>query len=312
MPRTLIAAMISIAFVSAANAATGGHQTIARTSGVMTIGGTPHPYHTEGSGVTCIVTGLAPFFPQQFSDRLKQHIRFVYVDFKNSWNAESPPNLEKITMDSLVDEIDQVRQALGLDKVCVVGHSATGFIAVEYALRHPARVSHSIQICVEPYFTQAFRTVHDAFWVNDASAERKAVKQRLDERLPNATLLSLTPRDSFAMRYVRNGPKYFYDASYDFAWLWIGRHFSAEVVNWYVNKIAADWDPRPRFAKNTVPTFVALGRYDYNVPYVTWDSVKKTMPHLTSHVFEKSGHFPMIEEAALFDDLLIRWLKASR
>jgi proline iminopeptidase len=262
--------------------------------------------------VTCVVTGLAPFFPQLFSERLKQEIRFVYVDFKNSWNAESPRDLAAITMDSLVDEIEQVRRGLGLETICVVGHSATGFVAVEYALRHPDRVSHSILITVEPYFTQEFRTVHDAFWVNDGSAERKAIKQRLDERLPNATLQSLSPRDSYAMRYVRNGPKYFYDATYDLAWLWIGQHFSPEAVNWYVNTIAADWDPRPRLARNTVPTFVALGRYDYNVPYVTWDSLRKTMPHLTSHVFERSGHFPMLEEADRFDDLLIRWLKRPR
>jgi len=279
---------------------------------VFTIGGTPHPYVIEGTGPTCIVTGLAPFFPPQFSDRLKQRIRFVYVDFKNSWNAESPGNVEKITMDYLVDEVDQVRRALGLDKVCVFGHSATGFIAVEYALRHPDRVSHSILVAVEPYFTREYQKIHDAFWETDASADRKAVKRRLDERLPNETLASLSPRDAFAMRYVRNGPKYFYDASYDFAWLWLGRQFSAELIARYVTTIAANWDPRPRLARNTVPTFLALGRYDYNVPPVTWDNSLRSTPRLTTHVFDRSGHFPMLEEPALFDDVLIRWLDAQR
>jgi len=285
--------------------------TTPRSSGVFTIGGTPHPYRIEGTGVTCIVTGLAPLFPPQFSDRLKQRIRFVYVDFKNSWMAESPANVENISMDSLVDEVDEVRRALGLDKVCVVGHSATGFVAVEYALRHPEHVSHSMLVAVEPFFTKEFQRIHDAFWETDASADRKAVKRQLDERLPNATLKSLSPRDEFAMRYVRNAPKYFYDASYDFTWLWLGRTFSAELITHYVTKIAADWDPRPRLARNTVPTFLALGRYDYNVPVVTWDGLRTT-PHLTTHVFDRSGHFPMLEEPALFDDRLIRWLDAQR
>ena len=312
MPNTITVGIIAVALIVAVDAPARASQTIPHSSGVITIGGTPHPYHTEGSGVTCIVTGLAPFFPQQFSDRLKQHIRFVYVDFKNSWGAESPRDLQKITMDSLVDEVDQVRKALGLEKVCVVGHSAIGFVATEYALRHPNRVSHAILACVEPFFTQEFRTMHDAFWETEASADRKQIKQKLDERLPNETLQSLSPKDSFAMRYVRNSPKYFYDATYDLAWLWIGRHFSAEVLDWYINTIAKDWDPRSRLASNTVPTFVALGRYDFNVPYNTWDSVKKTMPHVTAHVFERSGHFPMIEEPARFDDVLIRWLQGLR
>jgi len=36
------------------------------------------------------------------------------------------------------------------------------------------------------------------------------------------------------------------------------------------------------------------------------------MPHLTSYVFQRSGHFPMIEEPSPFDDTLIRWLNAPR
>jgi len=312
MPNSITVGIIAVALIVAVDAPARASQRIPHSSGVITIGGTPHPYHTEGSGVTCIVTGFAPFFTQQFSDRLKQHIRFVYVDFKNSWGAESPRDLQKITMDSLVDEVDQVRKALGLEKVCIVGHSATGFVATEYALRHPDHISHALLICVEPFFNQEFRAIHDPFWEREASADRKKIKQQLDERLPNETLRSLSPRDSFAMRYVRNGPKYFYDATYDLAWLWIGRHFSMEVLDWYMNTIAKDWDPRPRLASNRVPMFVALGRYDFNVPYITWDSVKKTTPQVTSQLFDKSGHFPMIEERDQFDDALIRWLRDLR
>lgn len=283
-----------------------------RTSGVLTIGGTPHPYLAEGTGVTCIVTGLAPFYPQQFSDRLKQRIRFVYVDFKNSWNAESPRDVEKITMDSLVDEVDQIRRALGLEKVCVVGHSAPGFVAVEYALRHADRVSHAILVGVEPYFTPEYLKKRAAFWEADASADRKAVHKRNVERRPDDLLRTLSPRDAFAERYVRNGARYFYDPTYDFYWVWVGKHYSAEVLNRYLSTIAPTYDPRSRLASNTVPIFLALGRYDYNIPYQEWDSARKATPHLTSHVFERSGHFPMIEESSLFDQRLIRWLAAPR
>src|SRR5262245_64162569 len=101
---------------------------IPRTSGVLMVDRLPHPYLAEGSGVTCVVVGLAPSYPPLFSDRLKERIRFVYVDFKNSWNAESPRGVERITLDGLVDEVDQVRRGLGLDKACVVGHSAPGLV----------------------------------------------------------------------------------------------------------------------------------------------------------------------------------------
>jgi proline iminopeptidase len=307
-----VAVSAALAHSSHASPAPAAKIAIPRASGVFTIAGRPHPYLTEGTGLTCIVTGLAPSYPPLLSDRLKQRIRFVYVDFKNSWNAESPQGVEAITMDSLVDEIDQIRTALALDKVCVVGHSAPGLVALEYALRHPDRVSHVILVSVEPYFTPAFLRERANFWEADASPDRKAALKRSAERFPDDLLRNLSPRDAFALRYVRNGPRYFFDPSYDFYWAWAGKHFSAELLTYYLNKILAEYDPRPRLASNTVPLFLALGRYDYNVPYHEWDSARKTSPHLTSHVFERSGHFPMIEETDLFDETLIRWLDAPR
>jgi proline iminopeptidase len=283
----------------------------ARASGVLTVGGTPHPYLIEGAGLTCIVVGLAPIYPPLFSDRLKQRVRFVFVDFKNSWNAESPRDVEKITMESLVDEVDQVRNALGLEKVCVLGHSAPGFVAVEYALRHADHVSHAILVSVEPYFTSDFKKKKAAFWEADASADRKAIHKRNVERLPDDLLKTLSPRDAFALRYVRNGARYFYDPTYDSYWGWTGKHFSAELLNRYLSTITADYDPRPRLMSNTVPIFLALGRYDYDIPYQEWDGARKATPHLTYHLFERSGHYPMIEESALFDDRLTEWLEQT-
>ena len=303
--------VVGILLTSAAFSDPPTGQMITRSSGVITIGGTPHPYLAEGTGPTCIVVGLAPSYPPLLSDRLKQRIRFVYVDFKNSWNAESADVAGKITMDSLVDEIDQVRSDLGLEKVILFGHSGPALVAVEYTLRHPDRVSQLILVSVEPYFTPAWLKAREAFWETEASAERKTALKQNQERFPDDLLRRLSPRDAFALRYVRNGPKYFYDPSYDFYWAFAGKHFSAEVISYFFNTIVANYDPRSRLTKNTVPTFLALGRYDYNIPYREWDSTRKTTPHLTTHVFERSGHFPMIEEQDQFDSGLLDWLARS-
>lgn len=288
-------------------AAQGPPPTVLRSSGVLTIGGTPHPYLAEGSGPTCIVVGLASSYPQLYSDRLKQQLRLVYIDFKNTWNAESPRDVEKISMDLLVDEIDQARTGLGLDKTCLIGHSAPGLVGVEYALRHPERVSHLILVSVEPYFTPAYLKERTRFWEAEASAERKAALQRNVERLPTPLLQKLSPQDAFALLYVRNGPRYFFDPSYDFYWAWSGKRFSAELITYFLNTIVAGYDPRARLASNRVPKFLALGRHDYNVPHREWDSARQATPDLTVEVLERSGHFPMIEEPLAFDEALLRW-----
>jgi proline iminopeptidase len=283
----------------------------ARSSGVVRAGATFYPYSTEGTGLPCIVVGPAPSYSPLFSNQLRSRIRFIFVDFKNSWGAEKTRDLETITMESLVEEIDLVRRALDLNRVCVIGHSVPGLLALEYALRHAEHTSHAILIGMPPYFNRDVIRARTEFWNADASAARKAALQRNVERLPDDVLKSLSPRDAFVLRYVRNGPRYFYDASYDFYWAWAGRQFSAELIERFLSSIAMDYDARPRLLANAVPMFVAIGRYDYAVPHHLWNGIGQ-WARLTLHRFERSGHFPMLEEVALFDERLMRWLERSR
>jgi proline iminopeptidase len=304
----VLAAVVSMSFACASTQPREvARPAVERSSGIITVRGTPHPYLIEGTGPPCIVVGPAPQYARQFSDRLKQHVRLIYVDFKRSWSAEDGAEADT-TMDTLVDEVDEVRRAFGLGQVCVVGHSAPGLVALEYAARHPDATSHVILIAVPPFLGRAFAKARAEFWSADATADRKAALERNVRRVPDSVLASLSPRDAFAVRYVRNGPRYFYDASYDYTWAWIGQRISAELVQRF---LTLDDDPRPRLASNTVPMFVALGRYDYAVPYWLWDGIEKQIPHVTRTRFERSAHFPMLEETAAFDDALLGWLATA-
>jgi pimeloyl-ACP methyl ester carboxylesterase len=57
---------------------------------------------------------------------------------------------------------------------------------------------------------------------------------------------------------------------------------------------------------------VANGRYDYEVAPQLWEAVKDKLPNLTYNLFEKSGHYPMLEEQELFDLKLIDWLQGVK
>jgi proline iminopeptidase len=54
-----------------------------------------------------------------------------------------------------------------------------------------------------------------------------------------------------------------------------------------------------------------LGRYDFLLaPPSAWDPVKDKFRDLTIRIFEQSGHTPQYEEAALFDTVLLEWLRS--
>jgi proline iminopeptidase len=65
-------------------------------------------------------------------------VEYYYYDQLGSGNSEHPDHTELWQLDRFVDELEQVRGALGLDKdnFVLYGHSWGGILAIEYALHH--------------------------------------------------------------------------------------------------------------------------------------------------------------------------------
>jgi proline iminopeptidase len=65
-------------------------------------------------------------------------VEFYYYDQLGSGNSDAPSDARLWTIDRFVDEVEQVRRALGLgpDNFFLLGHSWGGVLAIEYALAH--------------------------------------------------------------------------------------------------------------------------------------------------------------------------------
>ena len=65
-------------------------------------------------------------------------IEYIYYDQLGSAHSDQPDEPELWTIPRFVDEVEQVRQALGLDRdnFYLLGHSWGGMLAIEYALAH--------------------------------------------------------------------------------------------------------------------------------------------------------------------------------
>jgi proline iminopeptidase len=65
-------------------------------------------------------------------------IEYIYYDQLGSAYSDQPNDDRLWTIDRFVDEVEQVRRALHLDRsnFCLLGHSWGGMLAMEYALHH--------------------------------------------------------------------------------------------------------------------------------------------------------------------------------
>ena len=67
-------------------------------------------------------------------------VEYYYYDQLGSAYSDQPKDMAPLlSVDRFVEEVEQVRQALGLDAMdfCVLGHSWGGILAIEYALKYP-------------------------------------------------------------------------------------------------------------------------------------------------------------------------------
>jgi proline iminopeptidase len=212
----------------------------------------------------------------------------------------------EITLDSYAEDVDLIRKFFRFEKVAILGHSIHGDMALEYARRYPQNVSHVVVIGSPPVGLGKMSEVGTEYWESHADAERKQVLLDNWNRLSQDSLAKLPPGDAFVAGYITNGPRYWYDATYDASPLWEGMYVNVDVWN-RIFELYIEYDLSQGPGQVTSPVFVAMGPYDYVVPHTLWDGQLEKLQSVSYNLFELSGHTPQPEEPELFDQKLIEW-----
>ncbi len=84
-------------------------------------------------------------------------VHFTVVTYDLCGHGTSPLPVSRLTLDSLVEDLEWVRQESGFPQAHFAGHSLGGMIGPAYALKYPQRV-----LSVGLFSTAAFRTSNDS------------------------------------------------------------------------------------------------------------------------------------------------------
>lgn len=82
-------------------------------------------------------------FEKMGGSALEAFATMVYLDQRGSGYS---PDAADYSLDRVVLDFEEVRRALGIDKLCLIAHSFGGILATAYARRHPARVSALVML----------------------------------------------------------------------------------------------------------------------------------------------------------------------
>jgi proline iminopeptidase len=117
-------------------------------------------YVDIGEGTPIVVVHGGPDFDHHYLrpelDRLADSFRLVYYDQRGRGRSAGEVRPEEVSIGSEVDDLERLRRHLRLERVAVLGHSWGGLLALEYAIRHPDRVSHLVLMNTAPVSSRDF------------------------------------------------------------------------------------------------------------------------------------------------------------
>ncbi len=257
-------------------------------------------YEEIGAGPPALVLhgGLGiDHTPYRSLDPLATRLRLHYYDHRGNGRS-SRPDEAKLTMENWADDAAALaRHVAGEDPVVVIGHSFGGFIAQEMAIRHSDSVRALVLVATTP----------GQLGVGEPPApEGPPIPDEFAELLQQMPATD----DELALGMVRLAPAYLHAAPAErLTSLMGGTVFSATAMRRGFEELAS-WSAVDRLPGVDVPTLVMAGRHDAFTSWPQADRIAARLPNAEVVVFERSGHFPWLEEPDTFFETTTAWLRA--
>jgi proline iminopeptidase len=239
-------------------------------------------------------------------------IEYYYYDQLGSYYSDQPDIPQLWELERFVDEVEQVRVALGLDagNFFLLGHSWGGIVAIEYALRHQQRLKgliiSNMMASIPAYNAYAERVLMPAIDA-DALAEIKRLEAAQD--YANPRYMQLLMQHHYIYHVLRM-PIGEWPDPVDRAF----KHLNPKV---YIpmqgpSELGASgklmqWDRSADLRHITVPTMTIGAGHDTMDPRYM-QSMARSLPHGRYLDCPEGSHMAMYDDQQRYFDGLIRFL----
>lgn len=221
---------------------------------------------------------------------------------------------DRYDLRSLVDDTEQLRRRLGFGPIDLLGHSAGGPLALEHALRYPRAVRRLV--LSSTFFSQRQVDRSLEFVRSMAPARVRRVLDRFEQGTRVRASSSGYPEayakavsEAYApFSFQRRGPE-----ARRVEGLLASLRFSTFRRMWgdrgdfRISGAYEGWNALPYLPRIRTPTLITLGSRDLVSVEDAWNA-SELLPRARVVVFERSGHYPFLEERAKFLRILSDFL----
>ncbi|HSB86804.1 MAG TPA: alpha/beta fold hydrolase [Ilumatobacteraceae bacterium] len=256
-----------------------------------------------GDGLPIVVVHGGPDFDHEYLlpdlDCLTDAYRLVYYDQRGRGRSSEGIGPDDVTMRTEMEDLDAVRQSLGVDSIILLGHSWGGLLAMEYAIRSPRRVSHLVLMNTAPASCAGAALLRQELARRRSPAESEAMASivasdrfRAGDLAVDAEYYRIHFRSAFKQPGLLEQLLGRLRANFTEAGVVLARQIEDHL---YAETWRRDeYDLTPQLARLPTPTLVIRGADDF-VPGAIAGNIAQAIPRSRLVVLEDCGHFAFIE-----------------
>ncbi|MFJ7961873.1 alpha/beta fold hydrolase [Streptomyces sp. NPDC096324] len=261
--------------------------------------GTELAFDTYGDGPPVVCLPGGPMQDRAYLGDLgglSAHRRLIMTDPRGTGASAIPADPASYRCDRLVDDVEALREHLGLDRMDLLAHSAGTNLAVLYAQRHPERVGR-LALITPSVFALGIEITPE---VRRATALLREDEPWFPEAFAALEAIVAGEGDAAAFRAI--------------APFWYGRwdedarahrdaedaHKNHEAAARFSDGAFAPDATRAALARLASPVLVLAGEADLNSPAPAMAEVAALFPRAELVVQPGAGHFPWLDDPERF------------
>jgi proline iminopeptidase len=279
-----------------------GQSVIPDSSSYVDVGGASLFVRSVGVGPPIVIVHGGPgmshdYLAPQLIELLAPEYRLIFYDQRGSGRSSGVGDTTRLTMAQFVVDLEELRLALGLEQLNLLGHSFGGLLAMYYAAERPAAVRRLLLVDSSPASWQ-LNFPH----FRQAIAERQTPGDR--EELAAIVMVPGARSDPVAMdRYYKIFFRTFFnnpqlsdriELGIDQNWL-----VNSSVTGDRVWASIGEYDIHDRLGVITAPTLILHGTKSV----ISMEGAKAIATSIAQSrliILQDVGHFPYIEAPQIF------------
>jgi len=253
----------------------------------------------EGSGIPIVLINGGPggthhaFHP--WFERAADFAKVIYYDQRGCGLSDYAPGPDGYSVEQAVADLEALRQALGLQKIVLIGFSYGGFLAQYYTTHHPDNVAGLVLVGSSANISASLGRSRQGEFLSQEERDRmQEVRNQLREMAPDS---GWTPAELLALIVYNNHingdwkrQNYYKPSPNEMARIALYEWVQDGNFNGIMNQSKSRVDLSGAFDANPIPTLIMEGEWD-----LTWGPEKRTAlaanhPNGQMVTFEHAGH----------------------